>query len=272
MILRLGVCNKPKVKCVGCKNSNIAPLNEEQIKKHLLGQCVLGLYPMTVNDTCYLLVMDFDESTWNEDVKTITRICNDNNIPVYIERSRSGNGCHLCRFFETEVKASIARRFGTFILNLAMQECENIKFDSYDRLFPSQDFLQNDGFGNLIALPLQKEAREHGNSVFIDKDFKEIEDQWKYLSQITKIPETFVTQFCKNQKTTEMNPEIVGLDNGSSAVYASENTIPVRLKIDTSDFPETLVLAKTNGISILKDRLSSKALYLLRRIASYNNP
>lgn len=54
------------------------------------------------------------------------------------------------------MKASLVRKFGTIILNLSMQECGSIKFDLYDRLFPSQDFLQKDVFGNLIALPLQK--------------------------------------------------------------------------------------------------------------------
>lgn len=39
--------------------------------------------------------MDFDESTWSKDVKIVMKVCNENNIPVYAERSRSGNGCHL---------------------------------------------------------------------------------------------------------------------------------------------------------------------------------
>ncbi len=139
-----GICFKPKIKCTECNNNHFAPLDEEQIKDHLTGKHVLGLYPLTTNDTCYLLVMDFDESTWKEDVKVISRVCDIHSIPMYIERSRSGNGCHIWYFFEKELKASYARRFGTNILNLAMQESENIKFSSYDRLFPSQDFLQKD--------------------------------------------------------------------------------------------------------------------------------
>ena len=117
-----GICNKPKIKCTECKTSQFAPLDEEQIKNHLLGKYVLGLYPMTTNDTCFLLAMDFDESTWGEDIKVVITVCNNNNIPVYAERSRSGEGCHLWFFFEREMKASLARRFGTIILNLAMQE------------------------------------------------------------------------------------------------------------------------------------------------------
>ena len=256
-----GVCNKPKIKCTECKNSNFVPLDEEQIKNHLLGKYVLGLYPMTTNDTCFLLAMDFDESTWGEDIKVVMKVCHDNNIPVYAERSRSGEGCHLWFFFEGEMKAAFARKFGTIILNLAMQECGNIKFDSYDRLFPSQDFLQKDGFGNLIALPLQKEARKKGNSVFIDVNLNEIEDQWSYLSKIKRISEEFVTKFCKTNVTTDLTNKMEINDKGKRTFNISQ-----------SDFPETIILNKCEGIMILKSGLSAKALLSLRKLASYANP
>lgn len=54
---KTGLCAKPMVKCNACKNSNFAPLDYERIKNHLLGKYVLGLYPMTVDDTCYLLAI-----------------------------------------------------------------------------------------------------------------------------------------------------------------------------------------------------------------------
>ena len=205
--------------------------------------------------------MDFDESTWNDDVKVIVKICKENNIPVYAERSRSGNGCHLWFFFENEIKASLARRFGIVILDLAMQKCENIKFDSYDRLFPSQDFLQKGGFGNLIALPLQKEARKQGNSVFVDENLNEIEDQWRYLAQITKISEEFVTKFCKDHVLKDLNADLEQIGNKEEKV-----------SIDQNDFPEILMLDRGSGIHISKSRLSSKGIFSLRQIASYANP
>ena len=255
------ICNKPKIKCTECKNSQFAPLDEEQIKNHLLGKYVLGLYPMTTNDTCFLLAMDFDESTWGEDIKVVIKVCNDNNIPVYAERSRSGEGCHLWFFFEREMKASHARKFGTIILNLAMQEYGNIKFDSYDRLFPSQDFLQKDGFGNLIALPLQKEARDQGNSVFIDVNLNEIRDQWRYLSQVKRISEEFVTRFCKIVTPIQTSDK--------------NETIDRQLKlnqIEKRDFSETVILKRGNGFLVSKSGLSSNALFSIRRLATYANP
>lgn len=256
-----GICNKPKIKCTECKHSDLAPLDEERIKNHLLGKYILGLYPMTSNDTCFLLAMDFDESTWRKDIKIVLNICNENNIPVYAERSRSGNGCHLWFFFEKEIKASLARKFGTQILNIAMEECGNIKFNSYDRLFPSQDFLQKDGFGNLIALPLQKQVREQGNSVFIDENLRAVDDQWYYLSQIQKISEADVLRVCNIHKTTDIDFESEISETDKRAINISE-----------TDFPEIVVIDKGKGIKISKLGLSPKGLLLLRKLASYSNP
>jgi hypothetical protein len=58
-----------------------------------------------------------------------------------------------------------------------MSERHEIKFRSYDRFFPNQDTMPKGGFGNLIALPLQKEARKDGNSVFVDEDFHPYDEQ-----------------------------------------------------------------------------------------------
>jgi hypothetical protein len=68
-----------------------------------------------------------------------------------------------------------------------MDRCPDVGFDSYDRFFPSQDTMPVGGFGNLIALPLQNRPREKGNSVFVDDDFRPHEDQWAYLSTISRL-------------------------------------------------------------------------------------
>ena len=43
------------------------------------------------------------------------------------------------------------------------------------------------GFGNLIALPLQRGPREKGNSVFVDDQLRPYEDQWAFLSSIKRL-------------------------------------------------------------------------------------
>jgi len=42
------------------------------------------------------------------------------------------------------------------LITATMERRPEIGFASYDRLFPSQDTMPAGGFGNLIALPLQR--------------------------------------------------------------------------------------------------------------------
>jgi superfamily II DNA or RNA helicase len=256
-----GICNKPRIKCTECKNSRFVQLNSEQLKKHLMGEEVLGLYPMTEKDTCYLLVIDLDEARWQDDSNVIRNVCLENKIPLYVERSRSGQGSHIWFFFDTEIKASIARKFGMIILNLAMQKCGEIKFDSYDRLFPSQDFLQKNGFGNLIALPLQKEARVKKNSVFVDENFNVFKDQWAYLSQIEKLSEGSVLNFIKTHRISKEDNKFTEHMNNK-----------VEIQVKKIDFPEKVVMNRCSGITISKEGISPKGLFVLRKMASYLNP
>ena len=48
------------------------------------------------------------------------------------------------------------------VLTETMERRPDIGLDSYDRLFPNQDTMPQGGFGNLIALPLQKAAARTG--------------------------------------------------------------------------------------------------------------
>jgi hypothetical protein len=71
-------------------------------------------------------------------------------------------------FFAQPIAARQARMLGTAILTKTMENRPELGLASYDRMFPNQDWIPEGGFGNLIALPLQKIPRGQGNSVFID--------------------------------------------------------------------------------------------------------
>ena len=75
------------------------------------------------------------------------------------------NGAHLWIFFVEAVSAKDARLLGFGLLDKAMEIHPHLSFDAYDRLFPNQDLMPEGGFGNLIALPLQKHARINNKSV-----------------------------------------------------------------------------------------------------------
>ena len=109
------------------------------------------------------------------------------NISTSIERSRSGDGCHLWIFFNEEILAKIARYFGNLILNYTLKNYVGLNLDCYDRLFPNQDKMPKGGFGNLIALPLQRIPAKNKNSLFVAANFDYYKDQWDYLSNIKKV-------------------------------------------------------------------------------------
>ncbi len=54
-------------------------------------------------------------------------------------------------------------------------------------LLSKSRFRAQGGFGNLIALPLQGDARQKGNSVFVGHDLEPYADQWAYLGGLQRI-------------------------------------------------------------------------------------
>jgi len=68
-----------------------------------------------------------------------------------------------------------------------MERRHQLGLDSYDRLFPNQETMPKGGYGNLIALPLQKAPRELGRSVFLDEQMRPYDDQWGYLGSIKRM-------------------------------------------------------------------------------------
>lgn len=181
---RAGVCEKPRLKCSDCGNRVLIPLSDATIYNHLAGVHTIGIYPLLEDDTCYFLAVDFDEAEWQDDARAFVQSCGELGVPVALEISRSGNGAHAWVFFADKVFARDARRLGTAIISHTCSRTRQLKLVSYDRLYPNQDTMPKGGFGNLIALPLQKEPRERGHSVFVDADLMPYYDQWAYLASI----------------------------------------------------------------------------------------
>jgi superfamily II DNA or RNA helicase len=165
----------------------LLPLGDDQLLAHLQGRAVLGIYPLLRDDTCRLLAVDLDGTSWRGDARAIRETCRALDLEPAIERSRSGNGAHVWLFFSDSVAAADARRLGFSILTETMARGAGLSVSSYDRLFPSQDVLPTGGFGNLIALPLQREARKLGNTEFLGEELGPHPDQWSFLASVPKI-------------------------------------------------------------------------------------
>ncbi len=182
-----GVCGLPAVKCGDCPNQAFLPVNDQAILDHLRGRHVMGVYPLLQDETCWFLAVDFDKAEWKEDVTSFGATCQAIGVPVAVERSRSGNGAHAWFFFTSPVAAAIARKMGCYLITETMSRRHQLGMASYDRLFPSQDTMPRKGFGNLIALPLQHDARKHGHTAFLDSNLEPYPDQWAFLVSVPRI-------------------------------------------------------------------------------------
>lgn len=264
-----GLCDKPRVKCSECKNKKYSVLDSSAINIHLRGIEIFGIYPMNKDETCNFLAIDFDDDGWEKDITILREICEEKKIPFAVERSKSGNGAHVWFFFKEKIEASVARKFGTSMLTYAMTKRHEIKFKSYDRLFPNQDNMPKGGFGNLIALPMQKRARGNKNSVFIDEKFEPYKDQWAFLSNIVKISKDDIYKY-----TAEF---YVGNELGDLKVDKEESVKPWESikeikKLNNDDFPKIAYITMFNMIYINKKGFSNKALNAIKRLAAFKNP
>ena len=269
-----GLCNKKLVKCDKCKHRRLVALDTKAIEKHLrgmdeLGRDVVGLYPLLEDDTCWLLAVDFDKKEWQKDVSAFRLACNEQGLEVAVEKSRSGNGAHVWLFFDTNIPATTARKLGNLLLTNAMNKRHEIGFESYDRLFPNQDTMPKGGFGNLIALPLQGNARKKGNSVFVDCNFMAYEDQWKYLSQIKKLSVQEVEDYINQlEKLVGTMTESKVSNEKSQDEWKTLKTI----ELAANDFPQEVKVVKNHMLYIDKMGISARALNQFKRIAAFNNP
>lgn len=216
-------------------------LTDSVLKSHFCGETAIGIFPMHLDDSCYFLVLDFDEGDWKEAGLTIRRIARERQMEAHLEISRSGHGLHIWFFFEEAIPSREARLFGKKLIELAMQESMQLSFDSFDRMFPNQDVLPKGGFGNLIALPFQGEAYHQGRTVFVDEQFQPYEDQWRYLQEIQRV---------------------------STAKVA----LLIQEELGKQELDKELKIVLSNMIQLEKSSVTPKTLFFLKNMASFSNP
>ena len=202
---------------------------DEQIQKHLEGFHQIGIYPLLQDNTTWFLVADFDKANWQKESVTFLKICQENEIPAYLERSRSGNGGHVWVFFDKPYPAIRSRKIFISILEQSGAFSMFDKSSSFDRLFPNQDFLSGKGLGNLIALPLFKPTFEKGNSCFVNSEsFEPITDQWNFLQNIKRLSTNHLDKLYDGLKSlVESNIPIV--TNGKVNISLNHNVRLSRL-------------------------------------------
>ncbi|MBI3697616.1 MAG: DEAD/DEAH box helicase family protein [Acidobacteria bacterium] len=262
-------------KKVDRETRQLLPLTDEVVRGHLTGKHTIGVYPLLLDETCWLLAVDFDKKTWQTDAGIFLGSCRELGVQASLERSRSGNGGHVWIFFDRPVPAVTARNLGCALLTRSMEQRHQMGLDSYDRFFPNQDTLPKGGFGNLIALPLQKGPRERGNSVFVDSEFKPYADQWQYLSTVRRVPAELVEALV--QEATRQG-EIVGVRRSLADNESDEDPwmLPPskkrREKPITAPLPKCVRITHGNLVYVEKKDLPSSMLDRLIRLAAFQNP
>src|SRR5688572_5779471 len=275
-----GVCEKPRVKCAECPNRRFLPVTDDVIRWHLSGKdaegqpFVAGVYPLLLDETCFFLAVDFDKAGWQDDALAFMAACHRLLLPAALERSRSGRGGHVWFFFEEAIPAALARRLGSHVLTETMERRPDIGLDSYDRLFPNQDTMPQGGFGNLIALPLQRAARKQDNTVFLDSAFVPWADQWGFLASVRKIGRPQVEQIVED---AERRGRILGVrlppvDDGETEPWTAPQSRHRRESPPVGELPSTLELVLGNQIYIAKERLPPGLRNRLLRLAAFQNP
>ena len=277
-----GVCEKPRIKCSACSHQQWLPVTDEVARWHLSGRndqgqsFVMGVYPMLLDERCFFLAMDFDDEDWCEDARACLETCAILNIPAELERSRSGNGGHVWTFFEEAVPATLARKLGSHILTETMERRPELGLKSYDRLFPNQDTLPRGGFGNLIALPLQKAARDQGNSVFVDRELEPYADQWKFLSSIERLSvqriEEIVTRAERRGKVVGVRMALLDDDSETCEPWM---LTPARQRKDwlpSGTMPKAIEIVLSDQLYLPKSELPAQLRNALVRLAAFQNP
>ncbi len=262
------ICNKTMgKKCKNCSYWEDKPVDKEVIRNHLFNNITVGIYPMLEDETCYFLAFDFDdkknENSIKEDVLAFASVCDKYNVPIAIERSRSGKGIHVWIFFKNNIKAITARKMGSLLLSKTLEIRDNLKIDSFDRMFPNQDTMPNGGYGNLIALPFQSEPSKYNNTVFLDRNFIPFDEQYSYLSKIRKMDYDEVCNVIKvlSENTIDISSESIEI----------KKEIKDKQKNDF-DFPRNISVVLNNMVCIDKANLSSSVKSCFRRLATFANP
>ena len=267
---RAGVCEKPRIKCADCGNRLLVPLSDTVIYKHLAGGHTVGVYPLLEDDSCHFLAVDLDEAEWREDAQAFMLSCAELGVPAALEVSRSGQGAHAWVFFAGRVSARDARRLGTAIISLTCTRTRQLRLTSYDRLFPNQDTMPKGGFGNLIALPLQKGPRDNGFSVFVDAELRPYPDQWAFLASTQRM-DTHDIEPTILRATGGVHPlDVTFIDDADSATpWTRQSTASKKL---TGAMPHSLTLTLANLIYFEKAQLPQPLANRLIRLAAFQNP
>lgn len=216
--------------------------------------------------------------SWKDDARALMNAARNLGVPAYLEQSRSGNGAHVWVFFEEPVTAAMARRLAEALVTKAERDTGQLGLRSYDRMFPNQDTMPKKGYGNLIALPLQKVPLAVGNSAFLDQSMAPFEDQWSLLHSVRKMTATAVEALVR--EATRQNA-VMSVDQPSEKEEADDKLDPWALPpsgkrkedgVLIPPLPSHVAITLCNFVYVSKAGLTRSQLNCIERLAAFQNP
>jgi hypothetical protein len=126
------------------------------------------------------------------------------------------------------------------------------------------------GFGNLIALPLQKAPRESGGSVFVDRDLQPYDDQWAFLAGLPKMPPADIEPTILRATGGRHPLDVTFIDSEDQATpWRRQELASSRLP---GPMPASLKITLANLVYFEKAALPQPLANRLIRLAAFQNP
>ncbi len=248
-------------------NQSPQALTDTVISNHLMGNQIIGVYPLFPDNTTAFLAIDFDGSDWFELASQVSKIAQTYELNSYLERSKSGNGGHLWFFFTEQISAYTARQIGKLLLSKASIKTRA----TFDRMFPCQDEHTGKGYGNLICLPLQGKLVTENKTVFIDSNGQDFSNQWTFLSEIQKISLVQINNFLEPSlffpQTSSTSEKVAPKEQ----LQSTEENLDVEIVVPTTQGKE-VKLTLGAGISIPNIWLPDKLHRFLKKELNFPNP
>ena len=176
------------------------PLTEDVILKHLDGKVTVGPYQLDLtNNHVKWACFDIDPERIPESKKIAEKICEQasrffGDKAAILEASRfPDESYHIWILFDPAIPAKVAKLLAQKILEAA-------KLDEVDiEIFPKQEEVSEDGYGNLVKLPLGIHRQYGKRSQFLDKQtFKPLPNDYVLNLQGCSIPQNNIRKMLKH--------------------------------------------------------------------------
>lgn len=187
-------------------------INDDDLKRHLSGQDILGTYLLSPDGTTKALVLDIDGPNFSEAGRALAfsltqkmfNALKQQGIKPLWEYS-GGKGFHLWLCFERAVSAFEVRRKFKQWLEQFRPFPEGVLVE----IFPKQDFIAPNALGSLLRLPLGCHPETGRFSQFLEEDGSPSEDPWSLIASVPLIdPTRFLEKTpCQWQENDSALPE-----------------------------------------------------------------